>query len=190
MHATDAILSFIFCNPYVKSNYVQGKHQTESTDPCPPLRYSAIMSVVPPILQVDISACSFTIIAQTWTTAFAISQFILSIVLFILVVAQFLRGGFKMHRATWKWVFNRYVVRDGLLYFLVYVNPVFPARIVIHNTPIRSVFSNLINLLGNFRVQEPRRAGINDSQCEEDKRSIGSENGFTVVSEGTRKTLG
>ena len=152
--ATEIILFIIYCSLYVKSNYVQGKHQTESTGPCLPLRYSAIVSVVPPIL--GISACSVTIIAETWSTALTISQFILSIVLFTLVVTQFLRGAFQMYRATRKWEFNRYVsllVRDGLLYFLVYVNLVIPASIVIPNMPIRSVFNNLINLLAGFLVQ-------------------------------------
>ena len=57
---------------------------------------------------------------------------------------------------TRKWEFNRYVsllVRDGLLYFLVYVNLVIPTSIVIPNMPIRSVFNNLINLLAGFLVQ-------------------------------------
>ena len=91
-----------------------------------------------------------------WFTTVTISQFILSITLFILVVAQFLRGAFQMYRATRKWEFNRYVsllVRDGLLYFLVYVNLVFPARIAIHNIPIRSVINTLTSLLGGFGVQ-------------------------------------
>ena len=154
MYAMEIIIFIVYCSLSVKSNYAQGKHQTESTDPFPPLRYSVIVFVVPPIL--DISACSFTIITQTLFIVMAISQFILSVMLFVLVVTQFLRGAFQMHRATQKWEFNRYVnllIREGLLYFLVYVEPVFPARTMIHNMPIRSVFNNLVNLLGNFRVQ-------------------------------------
>ena len=106
MYATEIILFIIYCSLYVKSNYVQGNHQTESTNPCPPLRYSVIVSVVSSIL--DILVCNATVTIQAWPIA-PISQFILDIVLFILVVAQFLRDAFQMYRATRKWESNRYV---------------------------------------------------------------------------------
>ena len=54
----------------------------------------------------------------------AVPRFILSITLLILAVIQTLKHSVEMYRATKQWQPNRYMqllVRDGILYFLLYV---------------------------------------------------------------------
>ena len=54
----------------------------------------------------------------------AILRFVLSATILILAVIQTLKQSVKMYRATKQWQPNRYMpllVRDGVLYFLVYV---------------------------------------------------------------------
>ena len=74
----------------------------------------------------DLSICTLTYItlAETSLVVLRILQFILSTILFILVVIRFLQGTFQIYRATRKWELDKYIsllVRDGLLYFLAYV---------------------------------------------------------------------
>ena len=55
----------------------------------------------------------------------AILRFVLSATILILAVIQTLKQSVKMYRATKQWQPNRYMpllVRDGVLYFLVYVS--------------------------------------------------------------------
>ena len=74
----------------------------------------------------DITLCNIMFSTQTWNNASTIVQFILGTVMCVLVTAQFVRHSLQMYQATRKWQLNRYtslLVRDSLLYFLVYVLP-------------------------------------------------------------------
>ena len=70
-----------------------------------------------------ITICSVIPTTQTWNIAITIVKLILSTVMCILVMAQFVRDSIQMHRVAPKRQLNRYMsllIRDGVLYFLVY----------------------------------------------------------------------
>ncbi|KAI9462223.1 hypothetical protein HD554DRAFT_2175981 [Boletus coccyginus] len=67
-----------------------------------------------------------------------IPRFSLGAVLLILAVTQTLKQSVAMYKATKKWQLNRYIkqlVKDGVLYFLVYVSA-FPSLVSICHRPI------------------------------------------------------
>ncbi|KAF8139871.1 hypothetical protein EV363DRAFT_1152121 [Boletus edulis] len=83
----------------------------------------------------DFSFCisSFINTPVTLPVYRAVPQLVLSAALVILAVSQTLKQSFEMYKATKKWQPNRYMqklVRDGILYFFVYVpiSPILPAH--------------------------------------------------------------
>lgn len=102
----------------------------------------------------DITVCNFVFSTQTWNNAATFSQLILGAVMCTLVMAKFMRDSFQMYRATQKLQLNRYVsllVRDGLLYFLVYV-PSLNLLVKLINSldgvMVSTFFYTLTNMLG------------------------------------------
>lgn len=102
----------------------------------------------------DITVCNFVFSTQTWNNAATFSQLILGAVVCTLVMAKFMRDSFQMYRATQKLQLNRYVsllVRDGLLYFLVYV-PSLNLLVKLINSldgvMVSTFFYTLTNMLG------------------------------------------
>ena len=80
---------------------------------------------VAPLLDISVCNVAYITLGETSSIVLRTSQFILNTVLFILMVIRFLRGTFQMYRATQKWELDKYIsllVREGLLYFLVYVH--------------------------------------------------------------------
>ena len=72
----------------------------------------------------DITVCNVVYGAPAWSSACTINQFILGTAMCTLVTVKFVKDSLQMYQATRKWQLNRYMnhlVRDGLLYFLVYV---------------------------------------------------------------------
>ena len=77
-----------------------------------------------------IAVCNVVPTIQRWTIAPTVVKLAPSTVMCILVAAQFVRDSLQMYQATRTWQLNRYMnllVRDGFLYFLVYV-PLFFLR--------------------------------------------------------------
>ena len=74
----------------------------------------------------DITVCNLSYSTERWNNAATIVQFILGTVLCTLVITQLVRYSLQMHRTARKWQLNKYIsllIREGLLYFLVYVRP-------------------------------------------------------------------
>ena len=72
------------------------------------------------------AVCNAVFGSAVWSVACTIIQLILGIVMCTLLAALFVRDSLREYRATRKLRLNRYVallVREGLLYFLVYVLP-------------------------------------------------------------------
>ena len=76
---------------------------------------------------IDISFCGFSSNAPPLNYLYAaIPRFVLSVALLVLAVIPTLKQLVGMHKATKQWQPNKYMqqlVRDGVLYFFVYVPP-------------------------------------------------------------------
>ncbi|KAF8420300.1 hypothetical protein L210DRAFT_3574716 [Boletus edulis BED1] len=94
--------------------------------------YSDPKYILVSIFQVlDITVCATVIETRSGINLYPIIQCIPSAILSIMVVAQSMKQSLQMYRVTRKWELNRYVallVRDGVLYFFVYIVPA-PPRI-------------------------------------------------------------
>ena len=112
---------------YISFRYVMDKlHVSLQSHPaCPSL--PATLLPVETIHVVDFSFCnnSLSDTASMFAVYEEIPRFILSAILLILAITQTLRQSVNMYKATKQWQPNRYMqrlVRDGILYFLVYVS--------------------------------------------------------------------
>jgi hypothetical protein len=72
----------------------------------------------------DFSFCVVEPTAQIWTKVATILQITHATAVCILALVQFVRQSLQMYRVTKQWQINQYIgllVREGILYFLVYV---------------------------------------------------------------------
>ena len=78
-----------------------------------------------PIVQLfDMSICNGVIRTEMCGILCSIVQFVLGTVMCMLMAAKFVRDSLRMYQATRTRQLNKYInllVRDGLLYFIVYV---------------------------------------------------------------------
>ena len=98
------------------------------------------------------TVCSGTVSTLTWYIVLMVVQFILSIIMCILVVANFMRNSLQMHQVTGTWQFNKYLsllVRDGILYFLVYT-PLSPSFSYRHGELITCDYQYLLLQYGQY----------------------------------------
>jgi hypothetical protein len=101
----------------------------------------------------DFSVCVVGPTSQIWTKLATYVQIMHATAVCILALVQFVRQSLQMYRVTKQWQINRYMgllVREGILYFLVYV-PIPPHRPIGNQLPTQlchSIFMfTLINLL-------------------------------------------
>ena len=106
----------------------------------------------------DATVCIGVMNTPSWDIASTIIQFILSTAMCALVMTQFMRESLQMYKATRKLQFNKYMsllVRDGLLYFFVYVPP-FPSTfcrydgLTRRHAMISTLLHSLLSMLGNL----------------------------------------
>ena len=96
------------------------------------------------VIKVDtFSLCSYTANSNTPLLLYAytaIARSVLGVVLLVLVIIRALKQSFEIYKATKRWHVNQCIqqlVRDGILYFLMYVSFSFPFYFV----PRRHVLS-------------------------------------------------
>ena len=136
IYVPQVIISIIFTAVFNTSTYLSGAFWINLT--CRPNLIQVVLRLHPvTIIQVmDFFSCNagWSNVPFMLKVYQVIPRFILGAMLLILAVTQTLKQSVNMYKATKKWELNRYMerlVKDGILYFLVYVLPLsFPFVIV------------------------------------------------------------
>ena len=135
IYVPQVILSLVVVGVYNNGKYLSGTSQlcftghsnltqvaVQLLQPCSPVTIGQIIN----FSFCNVSWSSAAFVADVYD---AIPRFVLGAMLLILAVTQTLKQSVHMYKTTKKWQLNRYMeqlVRDGIIYFLVYVSEFLP----------------------------------------------------------------
>ena len=124
IYVPQVIVSFVY-NGFYTNTYLLGMSQAKLQAKLESHTYVA-PCLLPPVMVVQVIDFSFCSISFRNAPSLTAHRFVLSVILIILAATSTLKESIVMYKATKQWQPNQYMqlfMKDGILYFLVYVSP-------------------------------------------------------------------